>query len=85
MPRTKPKWIRFQESVVRDPKIKTNIWAVLSIHETLPLGYVRWFSNWRKYCFFPLQSTIYEQDCLRDIANFCESQTKTHREDLKNG
>lgn len=81
----KESWIRFQESAMRNPKKKTKEWAVLAVNERLPLGYVKWFSNWRKYCFFPLQSTIYEQDCLRDIANFCESQTKTHREGWKNG
>ena len=39
------------------------------------LGGIKWWGGWRKYCFFPEQATIFEKDCLRDIADFCEAQT----------
>lgn len=43
------------------------------------IGFVRWYGPWRKYIFEPEPRTIFEQDCLRDIADFCEAKTKEHR------
>lgn len=42
------------------------------------LGRIRWFGRWRKYAFEPAPNTIFEQDCLRDIAAFCEDLTAAH-------
>jgi hypothetical protein len=44
------------------------------------LGEVRWFGRWSQYAFFPFGGTVFEQDCLRDIATFCEQRTKEHRQ-----
>jgi len=43
------------------------------------LGEVKWFGCWRQYAFFPFPGTAYERQCLRDIAEFCETKTKEHR------
>lgn len=43
------------------------------------IGQVRWFGSWRKYCFFPYEETVYEEVCLREIAEFCEKVTKEHK------
>lgn len=43
------------------------------------LGEIRFYSRWRKYAFFPYEGTLYEEDCLRDIAAFCELVTKEWR------
>jgi len=45
------------------------------------IGSVYWYNPWRKYCFFPAPGTVYEQDCLRDIADFVETETKRHRQE----
>ncbi len=68
------KWIRFRE--VAYPGL-TQRWAV----ETLDggtLGRICWFGRWRQYCFFPDEKTVYERQCLRDIASFCESKTREY-------
>ena len=57
---------------------KTQIWSVISHHD-YDLGEIRWYGRWRKYAFYPHWDTIYEQDCLRKIADFCEDQTKKLR------
>ena len=62
---------------------KTRIWEVLPEHSVIPLGTVKWFGRWRKYSFFPELNTVYEQDCLRDIAEFCETITRQHRENKR--
>lgn len=45
------------------------------------LGDITWFSRWRKYSFNPRVGTIYEETCLRDIAEFISSETRRQREE----
>lgn len=46
---------------------------------TVILGIVKWFAPWRQYSFYPNGDTVFEKDCLRDIAVFCEDKTKEQR------
>lgn len=71
-------WIGFSPNV-RGLKAKTDTWEVWSLDEANHLGQVRWYSPWRKYCFFPGHDTVWEQDCLRFVAEFVESETEKHR------
>jgi len=68
-------WIRFDELT---PNPATKRWAVTT-KDDIQIGTVKWYGPWRKYCFFPMAETVYEQVCLRDIASFCETETKNHR------
>lgn len=78
--RRMPKWIRFdkQETPV---KRKTDFWNVICIKSGALLGTIRWYASWRKYAFLPewLMPLVFEEDCLRDIAEFIESETKKYR------
>lgn len=62
---------------------KTQFWRVETKDGGVLLGHVSWWPRWRKYVFNPASSTLFEQDCLRDIAEFCESATRSHYENLK--
>lgn len=73
-----PKWIRFEEDT--PPAWKTKAWRVVNTQHGAFLGWVKWWGGWRRYCFFPGDGTIFEQDCLRDIAEFCEAKTREHKE-----
>lgn len=69
------KFIRFREVAAFG---KTQRWIV----ETLTgvnLGAISWYGAWRQYCFRPNEMTIFERQCLRDIAQFCESRTRAYR------
>jgi hypothetical protein len=60
---------------------KTDVWNVVPLAApSASLGIIKWYGAWRRYCFFPAPSTIFEETCLRDIATFCEAGTKAHRE-----
>lgn len=72
-------WITFKPSMFRGKARKTRIWEVWTIAEDVQLGEVRWYSPWRKYCFFPYGGTVWEQDCLRVLAEFIETQTREHK------
>jgi hypothetical protein len=71
--------IRYLYFVEIAPNPKTKVWKILDESAKFELGRIRWFGRWRKYCFFPTADTVFEQDCLRDIAEFIESQTKLQR------
>lgn len=69
-------WIRFDELT---PNPATKRWAVMPTDGSAQIGRVQWYGAWRKYCFMPIPNCVFEQMCLREIADFCENQTKLHR------
>ena len=60
------------------PKMKTKVWLVEALRDGAVLGQVKWFGRWRKYAFYPIDA-IFEQVCLREIADFIEAVTREHR------
>lgn len=62
---------------------KTTLWCIYAADGETLLGYVKWYGPWRCYAFGPSPGTIFEQRCMRSIAQFCEGSTKRHREHNK--
>ena len=63
-------------------KPKTKTWYVeadSSFDTAFSLGIIVWFAKWRCYAFEPSRDTVFEKQCLRDIADFCERKTKEHK------
>jgi hypothetical protein len=74
-----PKWISFQLEGRRTGQ-KTDRWHVWGLKKPhAHLGIVKWYGHWAKYAFFPESQTLYEQDCLRDLAEFVEAETLKQR------
>jgi len=71
-------YIVFDEQLSFKEDHITNRWDVSSKHGEV-LGVVRWFSRWRKYAFFAEPNCVFEQVCLRDIAQFIEERTRDHK------
>ena len=69
----KTKRIKFSKPIDSDSG-KTQVWDVLD-SDGDTLGQVRWFGRWRRYSFYPSPFTVYEKDCLREVANFCERES----------
>lgn len=57
---------------------KTLVWDVATTDGAL-LGVVKWHGPWRKYTFHPAYDTLFEEDCLREIAQFAEARTAEHK------
>lgn len=70
------KWIEFREVPSQGA---TKRWDVVTSSDETFLGSVRRYSGWRRYCFFPDFGSFYEQDCLRDVADFIEARTREHK------
>jgi hypothetical protein len=60
-------------------KAKTDSWFIYAKDGSTGLGAIRWFGRWRKYCFFPMAETVFEENCLRDIAEFIVKITKEYK------
>jgi len=71
-------WIRFEEQPI-PPGQKTKRWLVETEDGNLTLGTVKWYGAWRCYSFFPSPATLFEQQCLRDIADFVAKATAEHK------
>ena len=71
-------------------KGKTKRWVILAKSNWDDiLGWVKWYFPWRCYIFTPNQpfsgnEIVFEKQCLRDIADFCELQTKEFRQSWTN-
>jgi hypothetical protein len=77
-------WIKF-DLLPQLAKRKTPTWAVVTNDESTTLGYIGFYPRWRCYVFSPNIQTVYEQTCLRDIAEFVEARTKEWRESKRKG
>ena len=72
------KWLYAME-LTQPPERKTKRWAICATDGEVELGQIRWFGKWRCYGYFPADETVYEKQCLRAIADFCETQTDKQR------
>lgn len=75
------KWIEFKE-LPMCPDRKTKVFEVVAKEGSIKLGEIKWFGRWRKYTFNPVNNTVFEQDCLKDITDFL-LELKNERSKLK--
>lgn len=74
-------WITI-DLVGPSPSRKTRVWDISAADAEevfVELGQIKWFARWRKYTFQPKPATVYEETCLREIADFCERMTREHK------
>lgn len=75
--------MKYIETVELPPRGKTKRFEVrtkgAAERDGVPLGVVKWHPGWRCFAFFPNGGTLYEPTCLRDLADFCEAQTKARK------
>ncbi len=77
----KQRWVTFEEQTPlhSKPAPKTKRFTVLgSRGEGDLIGLVRWSGTWRQYIFESFSAT-YNPACLREIADFVETQTREWR------
>jgi hypothetical protein len=72
------KWIEIKEiKPLKERKTKT--FKVTAKQDGATLGFISWAGRWRKYVFEPVECTMFEWDCLRDIADFLYNETKEYK------
>jgi hypothetical protein len=83
---SKRKLIQFVELPLEAPSKKTKLWVVQSLkgeHAGCDLGKVKFYPQWRKYCFCPDEGTLFDGVCLARISLFCSDETFKWRAALK--
>jgi hypothetical protein len=66
------KWIIIKE-IGTSTSGKTKVFVVLNKdYQDAPLGFIKWYGGYRKYAYFPEAESYYEEDCLKNIADFLE-------------
>jgi len=72
-------WIIFEDI---EPKAgqKTALCIVRAKQTNETLGIIKWFNSWRSYAFYPVPNTVYEETCLRDIAEKVEQMEKERKQ-----
>ena len=76
------KWIKF-ESPVKSASGKTEIWNVWILKDGCSAGVIKWRGGWRKYVFQPHSELLFDAVCLREIADFCDKETRKLRQRWK--
>ena len=70
-----------------EEKHKTKVWGCFNNSTGYKLGEVKWFSAWRRYCFFLYRSSAgFNAGCLKDISDFikqAESERRTPNAELR--
>lgn len=73
------KWIEFVIQHKPENR-KTDIYLVQTKGDNpITIGCIKWYGSFRKYSFFPYENTVFENQCLKDIANFLEHLMKERR------
>lgn len=71
-------WIQFEGPFTVAGR-KTPVWMVVTAKLRAPLGWIRFYPQWRKYAFFPVKDSVFEKTCLREIADFCAARSSEYR------
>ena len=77
--KTKYKYIYFENKSSIYRKRKTQIWWCRNNRSRSVLGIVKWYSQWRQYCFFPDPHTVFNTICCEDIINFIKQLNSEHK------
>ena len=72
------KYLRF-EQVDTPPGRKTAVWNVISQSSGAILGTIRWHGPWRQYTLWPTNGTLYNVECLTDLADRLATCNRWHR------
>jgi hypothetical protein len=70
------RWFRLGAPVASG---KTNIWMVIALEPVVTLGEIRWYGAWRQYTFFPFSDTLWNSECLEDLAEVLKDLNSDHR------
>ena len=57
----------------------TKVWWVLNTGGNI-LGQVSWYAPWRSCWYTTSPNVGLDAACLREIADFCENETRAHKE-----
>lgn len=70
---------KYLEFPVMQTGAKTNKYYVMTKGSRQAIGVIKWFAAWRKYCFYPVNGTLFDPGCLTDIAAFIQERMEERK------
>ena len=63
---------KYLEFIEKEKKPKTVVIHVWSKYSNCVLGIIKWYPQWRHYCFFPnnMVEVVYSDRCLMEINDY---------------
>lgn len=71
---TKGEYMIYRDVGKLNPKGKTRVFEIQNKNSGALLGHIKWYTYWRKYCFFPINS-ILDDECMLELVAFCRAKT----------
>lgn len=72
------KFVRFE--LVQNHSDGTSVFAIYNNITGEHLGLIEWHDKWRKYCFFPNDGTLWEEECLTEVIKYIKELMKYIRD-----
>jgi hypothetical protein len=70
--------LRFDE--ILPVSTRTKQWVVLSASSRQSLGEIRWWSPWRRYCFYAtVAGAIFDAECLMELRAFLQARMQERK------
>lgn len=57
---------------------KTKRWEVKN-SMALIIGWIQWWSPWRKYVYQPIPKLVLDEKCMRQVSDFIQTETHKHK------
>lgn len=73
------KYLAFIDMTLQHSQRKTKTFYVVSRVGGDRLGEIKWHGPWRRYVFQPLGPSIYDANCLKDIAKFIDNEMEQRK------
>ena len=70
------KWLEFKEE---KSKPKTKVFSLMSKCSNINLGEIKWYPQWRKYCFVQ-DDKVFSDRCLLQMGFFVKKLNEGHKE-----
>ena len=65
------------------PSRRRNVWNRRAVAGEDKLGVISGYSQWRCFVFRPAIRTLFDAECLEEVARFCAEQTKLRKQTYK--
>lgn len=69
------KYLKFEE-ILSKSKTRTKIFNIYRKDGYYTIGKIKYYSGWRKYCFYSPGPTIVDSTCLKEIIIFLDKLNK---------
>lgn len=80
--KTESRWLDFR----LQPGVPGRSTSKFNVHNVITgtvLGYIAWYPSFRKYAFYPVPETVYDAECLEDIAAKLRELMESHKRTLR--